>query len=227
MVNWIILTILIIILVIIIYIECKEIIRLFEIDHKISSEECKIGDSKSHQIVDAGTPIRRSHSSHQIVDAGTSIRRSHSSHQIVDAGTSIRRSHSSHQIVEYYENNPNITKQKYKSMYNIDDNKLKQGLYINFYNNISNSICEEYFYVNDVKNGHYVKKYENGNIKYIANFNNGKLNGKSTRFFASGNKQCVCHHVNDVYHGLYIQYNEKGDIVKQILFDNGIKKIDV
>jgi antitoxin component YwqK of YwqJK toxin-antitoxin module len=61
--------------------------------------------------------------------------------------------------------------------------------------------------------------YENGSIKQVGNFADGKLEGKWISYSADGNVQAIAHYRDGKKHGKW-QYFESANLVKEVEYKN-------
>ncbi len=81
-------------------------------------------------------------------------------------------------------------------------------------------------YLNGREHGSWKKFYENGTLKEMRTFENGKKTGVLTSWWPNGNKQMVYRFNNDEYHGTCREWNEKGSLVKEMNYTMGYEAGD-
>ena len=81
-----------------------------------------------------------------------------------------------------------------------------EGL-IKFYDKKTGKIIIEAYYKNDILNGLQKEYYENGNLKVLSNFSDGKMNGYSYHYDNSGNLVYKTFAYYDIRTGPSLNYN--------------------
>ena len=66
-----------------------------------------------------------------------------------------------------------------------------------------------------------VESYPDGTPKFIATYQNGKREGKSTFFYPDGNIQSVMYYQNDEIHGSVQHYHQNGTLRSDMTYCNG------
>lgn len=80
---------------------------------------------------------------------------------------------------------------------------------------------DRYFYTNGVPNGKWLTFYQNGNLKSIENWRDGKLNGKYIIYLKNGTKSLETFFTEGKDDGNYYIYNENGTIKIEGCFIKG------
>ena len=103
--------------------------------------------------------------------------------------------------------------------FEIDDNIIYTGEYIDYYDN--GQIYEKCNYTDDKLNGEYIKYYENGQIYEKCNYTNGKINGEYINYYKCGQIYEKCNYTNGKINGEYINYYKCGQIALKCNYTNG------
>ena len=64
--------------------------------------------------------------------------------------------------------------------------------------------------------------YDDGTLKEIAEYKNGKPDGIGVKFFSNGNLNVVAHFVRDLYDGQFLQWNDGGELLFNIIYKNNV-----
>lgn len=76
-------------------------------------------------------------------------------------------------------------------------------------------------FTNGVLDGIY-EKFSNGKPYIHLEFRNGKLEGRSLKYFTDGSIEYEGQYVNGVQEGIFRRYNYKGSVESEVVFENGI-----
>ena len=117
-----------------------------------------------------------------------------------------------------------ITTDKFKKLTGIDPHQFKfdktdlNGKYVTKYDN--GNIKTITHYKNGKLDGEYEEYYKNGNIKIKCNYKDGKLEGEYKEYFENGNIKSKSNYINDKLNGKCIEYFENGNIFIKCSFKN-------
>ncbi len=100
-------------------------------------------------------------------------------------------------------------------------NGLKSGIHIYKYDN--NTIEKKCNYINGNLEGEYIEYYQNGNIKLKSTYKDAKLNGEYIENYENGQRLVRCIFKNGVIDGEYKEWHNNGQIFKESLYNNGKK----
>jgi len=88
-----------------------------------------------------------------------------------------------------------------------------------YFDDLGNIIIREN-YKNGLLNGAYFIFFD-GALTDVYNYENGKKNGISKKFFPSGKVQIIKNYLNDKLHGRYELFNKKGKMIEVRNYSNG------
>ena len=111
------------------------------------------------------------------------------------------------------------------SQYNvIDDAGFKQGYWKLFFPyNTDSIVSEEGSFVNDLEDGLWIKYHQNGQIREIVNYLDGKLYGLRVLITKQGKIKEQENYINGKYYGLQMYFHDNGKPSIKITYLNGVK----
>jgi len=71
------------------------------------------------------------------------------------------------------------------------------------------------------KQGKYIEYYGDGEVAVICNYKDDCCNGEYTLWYSSGQICCQCYYKDGKYHGKYRWWDKQGKIIQKIIYDNG------
>jgi len=116
---------------------------------------------------------------------------------------------------------------KNSKMYHVRDYFENGQIQMNaFYISFDKSIKEESQcnYHSNTKEGKYMEWYENGQLEYIGNYQNGLYNGFCTSWYKNGQREAEENWLNGQLHGKTKYWTEKGNLQFDLTFDHGINQ---
>lgn len=114
-------------------------------------------------------------------------------------------------------------KEKYSVIQDKNGNFLRDGEYIKYYENGQKE--EEKNYKNGKAEGLYKFWYKNGQLGEEYNFKDGEVNGLVKMWYKSGQKKSEVNHINNKIEGKVTVWEENGEIEGVYTYKNG-EKID-
>lgn len=106
------------------------------------------------------------------------------------------------------------------TIYSIDQDSLRQGLYVQL--NTNGDTIEKSNYLNDQLHG--VRNlYNNGNLEAIETYDNGNLHGEVIGYFADGTIKRKTVFENNKMNGLLYIYFEDGSIKEEVQMKNNLE----
>lgn len=104
------------------------------------------------------------------------------------------------------------------------ENGFNEGRWIWYYPNGKKQM--EGYFKHGKRNGKWVMYSKKEIIINERNYDTDKLNGPFVDYHSSGTKKCEGVFVNDRLNGYVKEYDENGNVLKEVYYENGIKKIN-
>jgi len=113
----------------------------------------------------------------------------------------------------------------YSQNNHLDDNDLRQGYWKLYfpYNNDS-ILSEEGLFVNNVEDGLWIKYHDNGQVREIIHYKNGKLDGVRISISKKGKLNEQEFFLNGQYHGLQLYFHDTAKKKIEINYVHGMKE---
>ncbi|MBN2663375.1 MAG: hypothetical protein JXR68_06970, partial [Bacteroidales bacterium] len=106
----------------------------------------------------------------------------------------------------------------------VDENNLKQGLWIFFNNNYANKISQKGYYKDSKKDGLWIAYYQDGTTKSEINFKTNRQYGSVKVYYPNGNLQECGYWKTNKWVGEYSYYYDNQQIKYHWFFDDAGKR---